>query len=375
DDEPNVLAGYVRHLRRGFNVETASGGPEALQLVQGRPPYAVIISDLKMPEMDGIQLLSRVKSISPDTVRMMLTGFADMQNAVAAVNEGNIFRFLTKPCPMEILARAIVDGIKQYRLVTAEHELLEKTLAGCIKVLTDILSMLNPQALGRASRIQRLVLDIGRHMGLDDLWALGTAALLSQIGMVLLPPETIDKIMKDKELSAEEKQIFAMHPFVAADLLKDIPRLEGVAQMVVYQEQRFDGNVGTQELKSGNDIPLGGRILKVALDFDLLSARGIEESKAINKLGHRTGYYDPQVIAALTEIVSGVKKPVSLEKDVELNDLTENMVFAQEVTTIEGVSLVPKGYRVSRILVSRLRNFQQTVGLRTPFRMIVQPED
>src|ERR1700678_1843840 len=156
-DGPAVLDGYKRMLHREFQVDTAVGGEQALATIQEHGPYAVVISDMRMPEMNGAQFLARVRATTPDTVRMLLTGYTDLNAAMDAVNEGNIFRFLTKPCEKEILATALTTGLVQYRLVTAEKELLEKTLMGSIKVLTDVLSAASPEAFGISMRIAHLV--------------------------------------------------------------------------------------------------------------------------------------------------------------------------------------------------------------------------
>jgi DNA-binding NtrC family response regulator len=136
DDDRNLLASCERSFRRKFTVETAEGGEAALQAIAERGPFAVVVSDRQMPGMDGIQLLSLVRQRAPDTVRIMLTGNVDLEGAIKVVNEGNIFRFLTKPCALEILGKAVEDALAQYRLVTAEKELLNKTLSGSIKLLT-----------------------------------------------------------------------------------------------------------------------------------------------------------------------------------------------------------------------------------------------
>jgi len=114
DDDSNILDAYKRQLKRQFHVETARGGEEGLNAVTNHGPYAVIVSDLRMPGMDGNQFLSRVKEIAPESVRMMLTGFADLKTAMDAINRGNIFRLLTKPCAKEVLADALSVGIKQF---------------------------------------------------------------------------------------------------------------------------------------------------------------------------------------------------------------------------------------------------------------------
>jgi DNA-binding NtrC family response regulator len=140
DDEPNVLAAFRRQLRTCFDIETAEGPELGLQTLRENGPFAVVLSDPRMPGMNGPQFLAAVKQLVPDTVRMMLTGQAGLNDAVAAANEGNIFRFLTKPCPQEVLFKALEAALEQYRQVMAERELLEKTLHGVNNVLTEILS-------------------------------------------------------------------------------------------------------------------------------------------------------------------------------------------------------------------------------------------
>ncbi|GAG00018.1 unnamed protein product, partial [marine sediment metagenome] len=201
DDDPNILQGYQRRLRKQFKIETALGGTEGLEAIASKGPFAVIVSDMRMPGMDGVQFLAAAKRRAPDSVRMMLTGFADQQTAVEAVNEGNIFRFLTKPCPPETFAKALTAGMEQYRLVTAEKVLLEKTLRGAIKVLTDVLSLTNPTAYGHASRVRRLVQKLCKQLEVDQPWQAEVAAMLSQIGCVTVPPNTLNKIYYGQTLT------------------------------------------------------------------------------------------------------------------------------------------------------------------------------
>ena len=166
DDESNILDGYRRSLSKEFLMETAQGGKEALALATEKGPYAVVVSDMRMPGMDGVQLLSHIKTIAPDTIRVMLTGNADMDTAVNAINEGSIFRFLNKPCSKEVMARTITAALVQYRLVTAEKQLLEQTLGGTLQVLTQVLSLVNPAAFGRAERARRYIHHIVTSMKL-----------------------------------------------------------------------------------------------------------------------------------------------------------------------------------------------------------------
>lgn len=126
DDEPSVLEAYERLLRREFHVHVALGGERGLQAIEEQGPFAVVVSDMRMPGMNGAEFLARVREMKPETVRMLLTGHADMNAAIDAVNRGNILRFLTKPCEKEELVEAINAGITQYRAVAAEKDLLQK---------------------------------------------------------------------------------------------------------------------------------------------------------------------------------------------------------------------------------------------------------
>jgi len=369
DDDPNILAAYQRQLRKQYEIDTALAGERGLEAVAKSGPYAVIVSDLKMPGMNGIQFLSRVREMAPDSVRIMLTGFAQLETAIEAVNEGNIFRFLTKPCPPENLSRALDSGIEQYRLITAERELLEQTLRGSIKVLTQILSLLNPEALGRSSRISRYAREIGLVMKFPETWRLETAAMLSQIGFILLPPEALKKIYHGQQLTAEESQLLDMHPFIAADLLKNIPRLESVARIIAYQEKRFDGSGLPVDSVQREEIPWGARVLKVSLDFDTLQTAGDSKSKAIAQLKQRPGWYDPAVLTAL-EAVIWIEGKFEV-RVIPLRELQDNMILDDDVLTAAGVLLIAKGQEVNQLIRKRLFNFAETEGIKEPLQVLV----
>ena len=369
DDDPNILAAFQRQLRKYFLVYIALGGNEGLKAVEDNDPFAVIVSDLRMPGMDGIQFLSRVRKIAPDSVRMMLTGNADLPTAIGAVNEGNIFRFLTKPCEQEALIKALSDGVRQYQLIIAERELLEKTLHGSVKVLPEILHLLNPEAFGRASRITRYARKIASAMGVADAWQIETAAALSQIGCVVLPETALKKLYKGEELSGEESQLFAMHPYVGSDLLSHIPRMETIANIIANQEKDFDDPEALQESKQGDEIPQGARILKVVLDFDTLKARGVTDGEAFAKLSKGSTRYDPAVLGALYEILAAESSDE--ERVVRVADLIDGMILAQDVRLTDGRMLVARGYEVNRALRERLKNFSVRTGIKEPITVIV----
>ncbi|MBW1959068.1 MAG: response regulator [Deltaproteobacteria bacterium] len=372
DDEKNILNAIQRQMRKQFHVETAPGPEQGLAAVKQRGPYAVVISDLRMPKMDGIQFLARVRELAPDTVRVMLTGNADLNTAIQAVNEGNIFRFLTKPCAPEILAKVIQTGIEQYRLITAERELLQKTLKGSINVLTKVLSLVNPEAFGRSSRIKRYVKQVADKLELPDIWRLELAAMLSQIGCVIFPEGSLKKLCRGKNLTGEETQLFDMHPMIASDLLSDIPRMQKIAEIIRYQEKHFDGTGNPKDTRQGKEIPLGARILKVALDFDLMEAKGVFKRRAIRQLKSRSGWYDPFVLDVFEEIVDD--ETLYIEREVMFDELKTDMILNEDIRTSKGRLLITRGQEVSDILLNRLKNFARTAGIQEPIKVLIPSE-
>jgi response regulator RpfG family c-di-GMP phosphodiesterase len=372
DDDPDILASYRRVLRKQFRIDTAPGGLEALELVAAEGPYAVIVSDMRMPGMDGTRFLAETHKRAPATVRMMLTGQSELDTAVEAVNEGHIFRFLTKPCPPDTLARALDAGVEQYRLITAEKDLLQKTLSGSIKLLTDVLSVVNPAAFGRASRVRRLVRQLATELKLESDWQLEVAAMLSQIGCVTLPADTLERVCHGKPLSAAEARLFQDHPKVGHDFIVNIPRLEGVAAIIRYQEKRFDGGGQPPDGVGGEALPAGARLLKVALDFDTLVTAGMTGGSAFAQLRARAGWYDPAILEALGKVLRG-EAQYEL-RVVPVHELTTGMVLAEDVRSDAGLLLITKGQEVTASLGMRLRNIAESGGLRAAIRVLARPE-
>lgn len=372
DDDPNILRAYQRGLRKQFQVEIALGGESALAMIDPRKPYAVIVSDMRMPGMDGIQFLTAVKKKAPDTVRMMLTGNADQQTAMAAVNEGSIFRFLTKPCLLADVGKALTAGIEQYELVTAEKELIGKTLRGSIKVLNDVLALSNPTAFGHASRLRRLAGQMCKPLKVAKTWEFEIAAMLSQIGCVTIPTETLNKIYRCETLSPEEKEMFESHPKTGHDLVANIPRLEGVAKIIAYQQKGFDGSGVPADDVAGKDIPLGARVLKAALDFDAAQSSGLRSADAVIALREHEERYDPEVLAAL-EAAVGVEEKLE-RREIRVKDFATGMLLAEDVKTTEGIVVVSKGQEVNASLCERIRNFARHRTIVEPVAVLVRAD-
>ncbi|MDZ4133213.1 MAG: response regulator, partial [Dethiobacteria bacterium] len=208
DDERSVLLACRRHLYGHYDFYSAENGEQALATISRDGPFAVIVSDYRMPKMNGLALLTEVAETAPDTVRILLTGYADIEVALEAINRGKIFRLLTKPTSSDELLHAVQDGVKQYRLITSERELLKNTVSGSVKILTEIFSMTNPVAFGQAVRISRLAKVLAQRLAFDNAWEIELASILSQIGTAAVPAHILEKMSTGKGLNDEEMSIF-----------------------------------------------------------------------------------------------------------------------------------------------------------------------
>jgi ActR/RegA family two-component response regulator len=369
DDEPAVLAGYERSLYREFEVDTATGGELGLQAILRSGPYAVIVSDMRMPGMSGAQFLAKARKSAPDTVRMLLTGYTDLGAAMEAVNEGNIFRFLTKPCAKDVLVAAINSGVEQNELIRSERELLEQTLLGSIKVLADVLGAASPEAFGRSLRIAQFVRHIANKFSFAFRWRLEAAATLSQLGCVTLDPELIQKYFGGAKLSPEDQARFDTHPKAGMHLLAGIPRLEATAWMI---GQQLRPEIPTQiaELPAScvKETVQGAKILKLAVAFDHLRVK-LSDAEAINHLGTRRTEFELELVNALIGIkaVGGGMEA----RRVSTLKLATGMVLDQDVRNREGLLLVAKGQEISSALLAKLENFARAALIDKEVQVLV----
>ena len=373
DDEPRVLEGLALNLRRHFQVITAAGAAEGVEAVTRGGPFAVVVSDMRMPGMDGATFLSRVRQLAPDTVRILLTGQADLDSAILAVNEGQIFRFLTKPCAPNLLLRALQDAVELHRLINSERVLLEKTLHGAVQALADVLAMANPTAFGRANRAKLLVSRLAEQMGVPDRWQVEVAAMLSQLGSVTLPPEIAEKLYHGSPLSPEEQRMAARLPRQTEKLLAHIPRLEGVCAILRHQDDAFEAEHSGSVASAAPPVHVGARLLKVALDFDLLETQGHAPGSALDTMRGRRGVYDPSALAALAAFHGG-EQPHTEMRQVGLGELAIGMRLAEDLFSGGGALLVARGQEVTPGLLERLTNFSVGAGIKQRMLVVVECE-
>lgn len=368
DDDENVLAGFHRVLRKSFDLDVALGGPQALQALEHHGPYAVVVADMQMPGMNGVELLQKVSQGWPEVIRLMLTGNQDQRTAIEAINHGQVFRFLTKPCSPEDLSGMLRAALRQHQLEQAERELLDQTLTGSLKVLTEILSVADPHAFGRAEIIRARAVKFAAAMGMEPIWEIGVAAMMAPLGLVTIPPALAAKGRSGDPLTMEERDTLQRVPEFGAQLLARIPRLESVAEMVKYHHKSYAGAGYPLDDVKGEAIPLGARILRALNDFQEIEERRGSRLVALEQMKLRRGWYDPRVLQELEGLVgeSGRTPDPAVPRAVSVKDLEPGAVLAADVKTKVGMLVAAEGTRLTSAHLEKLQNFSRLIGLVEP---------
>ncbi len=377
DDDHHVLSSLRRQLVGRFNLTTAQGGRQAIAEIQtaqdNRSPFAVVISDMQMPEMNGVETLKRIQAIAPETVRLMLTGNADQQTAIDAINEGNILRFYNKPCAIDVLSSGIKAAIDQYRLVVAERDLLEQTLAGSVKILIDVIAMNDPVISRLATRLRDYVRRLTLEFKFQKSWQLELASSLAPLGQVAIPSEIVTKQRSGQTLTETEQSIVNRAPETASTLIANIPRLGKVAEIVYLQDRGFDGSGFPATGPKGKDIPQEARILKILKDLAVAAGEsGSPNAAAFAKLDDRKAQYDPELLSKLRvclEATAPRTRPSAVE--IPVSALKAGQTVLTDIRLTNGLLILPANTQLTMPQIERLRNLQKIFTFVEPIKLNV----
>ncbi|WP_333997464.1 HD domain-containing phosphohydrolase [Burkholderia gladioli] len=407
DDEPSILSALRRLLRTPrYEVLTAESGAAALELLASTE-VDLIISDMRMPNMSGAEFLAHAQALYPGTMRILLTGYSELDSVVRAINEGGVYRYLNKPWDDQDLLLTAAQALEQRRLhketarltaltqkqndelrgfnagleaqvlarteeirqtvmflEDAQHE-LKSNFATMVQVCASMIELRCGVLSGQSLRIGEVARHLALAFGMSGLQAqdLFFAGLLHGIGKLSLPDDLLHKSLD--RMSAEEIQLFYQHPLRAQMVLTPVAQLAQVAHIIRYQYERFNGR-GTPDRLLGSNIPLGSRILAVARDFEGLCRGGIVKqslatAQAIDLLKSQAGLrYDPLVV---DHFVALLKDPALLSlgtavSQINSEQLTEGMRLAEDLHTKRGVLLMTKDSVVSANQIEQLRRFE-----------------
>jgi CheY-like chemotaxis protein len=350
DDEPRVTQALERHLRDNFNVITATSGAAGVDIVTRERDIAVVISDMRMPEMDGATFLKHARALQPTAVRVLLTGQADVAAAIKAINEGQIFRFLTKPCPPEHLLSMVDEAVRQYELTIAERVLLQRTVVGSIKAMTDIMALVNPAVVGRAIRLKRRVSALADELALEERWQLEAAALLSHIGLLSMPDAVTRKLARGEDLDARELQRLLAATHAANRLIAHVPRLEPVSALLAAANP-----LDEVAREADGDVGLPVRMLRMAMEVDRLESQGLPSGSVVETL-RAGGEFDEVLINALERTLQQGKD--ELERvEIPVKDLALGMILDEDLSTRRDVLIAPRGCEVTPSFLEHIGHF------------------
>jgi response regulator RpfG family c-di-GMP phosphodiesterase len=408
DDEPNIVSALRRTLRsRGFTVHTALGGAEGLKLLDVQPVDA-IISDMRMPEMTGAQFLQAARVKTPEAVRILLTGYADITSTIEAVNNGEIFRYLSKPWDDDVLLSVLHDGLERKRLarerdqllaltreqnaqlqahaeqleekvrertrelqqasddVKAAHARISADFQGTVKVLSTILEKRPGLSDGCSRRVAERVGLLGPRVGLagTDLQDTIYAALLEDLGKLTFPEQWLTTPLH--ALNARDRDEFMKHPLHGDGYLMSLQSLRGAGVVLRNLYERWDGKGAPAEL-AGEAIPLGSRVLRAASEYERLRTGSIETRRfshddACKWLRNGSGTrFDPRVAEAFVALLNE-DLDVAPTQEVAVAALKPGMVLARDLTAGIGVLLLSKDHLLDDTMIRRLDAFQRRVG-------------
>jgi len=393
DDEKKILKSIKRQLMdQAYLVKTYQSPEKALEALAEDQP-TVVVSDQRMPEMEGTAFLKQVRSNSPETVRIILTGYADLAAAVAAINQGNVYRFLNKPWEEAELKLALDDAIAHYELQSENKRLLaltetknqeletlnrdlesqvasrtlnirrllktlEVSFAQLTYVLVDLMEMFDPVLGGHSRRVAAISLEIARRweMSAKKLNQIESAALLHDIGHVGLPRKIFES--DPSQLEESELVLLKQHPALGQAMLDSIERLKGCGELVLAHHENFDGSGYPRGLQ-GEDIPLGARIIRVAEDYDhLYNRKGLRGEKIIKQMSPRIEtVFDPDVVAILQRYQKELAVPAQEEVVLELEALRRDMEIVQPIRATSGRMVMGAGTVLQGVHLEKLEAF------------------
>ncbi len=373
DDDTRILSAFRRRLRKKYDFHVAEGAEEALHMLACEDPFALVISDQQMPGMKGIEFLKIVMERYPSTVRIMLTGNADRETAVASVNESGVFRYLNKPCALEAIINAVDAGLAEHKLLAGRQNLLEGTLAGSIKLISEMIANCDPDASTKAKKLHKYAHRVALYMKVEKVWELDVAARLSPLATIMLAPAIRLKLAAGSDLSPQEKLAVAKGPVAAQKLILNMPRMKDVAETLLYIEKGFDGSGPPQAEVSGLDIPLNARILYLLRALLEKAGDGPITSETFSDLLSDINRFDPGLVQAARAccLNPGANAATKLkELQIDITALKTGDKAVEDFKTRAGNKVLSAGAELTATTLEKIRAFHETRPIAQPVRIL-----
>lgn len=372
DDEPSVTSGLRLFLRKQFTVSCADSGAAGLEELAEHPDTAVIVSDMRMPGMSGAEFLAHSIEVAPDASRILLTGQTDLESAIAAVNHGKIFRFLTKPCERPVFVGTIEEGVKQFRALRAEQDLLDRTLRGSVQMLTEVLGVVQPASATFTSQVLDVIRQVCAELEIPLDWRIEMSAMLSQIGCVTLPESLVKMAYSSMPLSEQDERALADRFSIAGQLIEAVPRLETVAASIVQSAEAPSSGLPEGHPKEWPMELLCSELLRLAHTYLARVASSPNEQEAKMSLA-KSGRFSPGLLRGIARVRTSTAG--SVESVIPGTKLKVGMTLLEPVCSARGVVLAPEGATATATLVRLAANYSKRGELVEPIRVMAPPAE
>jgi len=405
DDEQDIINSLKRVLRKDYDIVTFTDGPLALEYLETNH-IDIIISDMRMPVMDGAQFFTLSRETQPNAIRILLTGYSDIDTTIKAINDGGIYTYIGKPWENQELKLLLDKASEHYLLKKETRELNKKLsdaneqlaqfnhslelqvsqrtndleqsknkLSATVKtqnvLLHDMIDMMSTTieyrtgfGTGHNKRIALQCKAVARHLKLDDATCRRTylSALLHEIGIIGLKDDVLKSIDFGTGKLDEE---FNHHPVIGAEIVGRVHRLASLTDNILHQNENVDGT-GFPDHLSGDDIPLGSRIIRVVKDFDFLIAgkenhkrMGIKEAKSW-LMSRADIWYDKSIITILFNVLDQHEKSdEDMEFSVGIEGLKIGDKLMEDLVLTNGNIMLTAGQEISKTMIEKLKTYEE----------------
>ena len=408
DDEVNILSSIKRLFRPlGYRIFTAESGAQGLEILE-RESVDLVVSDMRMPEMNGAQFLEKVRQKWPETVRILLTGYAEIGSTIDAINKGQIYRYISKPwednditltiklalqqkmlerekrrlealthkqneelkdlnANLEEKVRARTEEVRQtMAFLEVAHEKLKKSFITSVRVFSNLIEMRDASMVGHSRRVAELARAIAQRIGMSDaeVQDVFIAGLLLDVGKIGLSDSLLNKTFSS--LSSEERGSVTKYPIKGQVALMALDQLQGAALLIRNHRERFDG-AGYPDRLVGLAIPQGARILALAKDYDAVQIgalinKRLKQADAVLYIQEgRGGRYDPTIVDAFMNVIIGSAAPMPTKPELamRLEKIKAGMVLSRDLITKGGELLLAKDYILDEHLIGQIESFER----------------
>ncbi|MBN9668942.1 HD domain-containing phosphohydrolase [Roseibium aggregatum] len=372
DPDENVQSGFLRLFGGHFKVVCFSESDEALKFLKQNTATAIVFSCYNLPGRGGIAFLRACESVAPQAARVMLTRETSAEAVKRALNEGRAFMFLEKPCKPADLVSAVETAMAHHTQLSKDRALLERTLAGSVKLLIDMLALFHPDAFRRTGTVRKQALKLAGALGMKKTWELEMAVMLSPLGEALLPQQILARYRAARSLSEQERTVLERSPAQTRDLLKNIPQLEKVAEHLYLSARGFDGSGFPKDGPAGKEIPLVSRIVRLLTDLWYASPESGPDAAAFEALTINHRKYDPELLQVARSVLMDDVPQERQSKIAEcyIRSLRPGDVLVDDALSESSHELVlSRGHLLTPTTIRRLIQFHQTAGVRQPIRV------